>query len=75
MLANSTYDFAPITPTHLYHCVNDELVPLSSSEFTAAHMKSLGAKNVELIPINPECDHISSVIPSILSAKMWFDTF
>ena len=75
MLANSTYDFAPTTPTRLYHGVNDELVPLSSSEFTVAHMKSLGAKNIELIPIDSEWDHISSVIPSILSAKMWFDTF
>ncbi len=75
MIANSTYDFAPTTPTRLYHGVNDELVPMSCSEFTIAHMKSLGAQHVELIPLNSEWDHISSVIPSMLSAKMWFDSF
>jgi pimeloyl-ACP methyl ester carboxylesterase len=75
MVANSTYSFAPTTPTRLYHAINDELIPYSSSVFTQDHMKSLGAKQVELVILSPEWDHVSSFRPSMLSAKRWFDTF
>jgi len=75
MVANSTYNFAPTTPTRLYHAINDELLPYSSSVFTQDHMKSLGAKQVELVILSSEWNHVSSFIPSMLLAKRWFDTF
>ena len=75
MVANNTYDFAPKTPTRLYHAINDELLPHSLSVFTCEHMKSLGAKDVEVVTLGSQWGHESSFIPSTLLAKRWFDTF
>lgn len=75
MEGNSTFNFKPSTPTRLYHGRDDELVPFSISETTCAHMRQLGASDVEVVDIGSGVSHEYSFIPSTLMAKQWFDSF
>ena len=73
LAGNSTFRFAPVTPTRLYHGIDDELLPYSMSEMTCAYMKQLGAKDVEVVNVGAGIGHEKSIIPSFLLAKRWFD--
>ncbi len=74
MTENNTYNFAPITPTRLYHAQSDELAPYSVSEIAYNQMISLGADDVQLINLGTGLDHVGSIFPGTLLAKKWFDT-
>lgn len=74
MVMNSPYNFAPITPTRLYHAQDDKTAPYTVSEIAYNKMISLGADDVELINLGPNIDHASSIFPGTLLAKIWFDT-
>lgn len=74
MVMNNTYNFAPITPTRLYHAQSDELAPYSVSEIAYNKMISLGADDVQLINLGTGIGHVESIFPGTLLAKKWFDT-
>jgi len=73
MATNITCDFAPTTPTRLYHAVNDGLVTYSLSVYARDRMNALGAEDLELVQLAPQWGHISGIFPFTLSAKRWFD--
>ncbi len=73
MATDVTCDFAPATPTRLYHAPNDELVTYSLSVYARDRMNALGAANLELVPLDPQWGHVSGILPFTLSAKRWFD--
>lgn len=79
MTENNTYDFLPVTPTRLYHSNSDELVPYATSEMTCAHMKSLGASDVDVVDSGDhtidDSSHLGSFYSSLPMIKEWFDTF
>jgi len=68
-------NFAPITPTRLYHGKDDELVPYSYSVDSCNKMKALGAVDIEVVDVGSGYSHVGSFVPSIVRAKFWFDTF
>ena len=74
MVENNTYNFAPITPTRLYHAQSDELAPYAVSEIAYNQMISLGADDVQLINLGTGIGHVDSIFPGTLLAKKWFDT-
>jgi len=74
MATNITCDFAPITPTRLYHAINDELVTYSLSVYARDRMNALGAEDLELVQLGPQWGHISGILPFTLSVKRWFDS-
>ena len=68
-------NFAPITPTRLYHGKDDELLPYSYSVDSCNKMKALGAVDIEVVDVGSGYTHVSSFVPSVIRAKFWFDTF
>jgi dipeptidyl aminopeptidase/acylaminoacyl peptidase len=58
---NNCYSWLPSSPLQLYHGTNDTYVPYFNSETAFNAMISLGATNVELIPIN-EGTHETSIM-------------
>ena len=68
-------NFAPTTPTRLYHGKDDELVPYSYSVDSCNKMKALGAVDIEVVDVGSGYSHVGSFVPSIVRAKFWFDTF
>jgi len=74
MEGNNAYNFLPKTPIRLYHSSGDKLVPYIQSELTCARMKLLGTADVEVVNVG-NYDHEASLIPALLMAKKWFDSF
>jgi len=74
MILNIPYNFAPTTPTRLYHAKSDEIAPYSGAEIAYNKMISLGADDVELIDLGSNLTHEQSIFPGTLLAMRWFDT-
>jgi hypothetical protein len=68
------YQWKPIAPTRLYHCDGDQDVLFANSQVAYSNFVALGATDVQLINPLPGADHGGCVLPSLLSAKAWFDT-
>jgi len=68
-------NFAPISPTRLYHGKDDELLPYSFSLDSCIKMKDLGAVDIEVVDVGSGYSHVESFVPSVIRAKFWFDTF
>jgi hypothetical protein len=74
MILNDPYNFAPITPTRLYHAKSDAIAPYSGAEIAYDKMSSLGAYDLELIDLGSNLAHDQSIFPGTLLALRWFDT-
>ncbi|MFO7600218.1 MAG: hypothetical protein R6X27_10475 [Candidatus Desulfacyla sp.] len=72
---NVINNFAPVSPTRLYHAKDDELVPYSCSVDSCKQMQALGAVDIEVVDVGSGYSHGGSFVPSVLRAKFWFDTF
>ncbi len=70
---NDTYDWRPTAPMRLYYATADTDVPPQNALTAAARMQSLGA-DVHAVSLGP-LDHTGAVVPAILAARAWFDTF
>jgi len=70
---NSTFDWYPEAPTTLFHGSSDDIVPYAISLKTYRSMKRK-CDNVELRDVGP-LDHIGAIIPCMLEARKWFDSF
>lgn len=59
---NNSFDWAPKAPIIMYHGTADDYVPFFNAEDALNAMRSRGATNVQLIPIEGG-DHFSSITP------------
>ncbi|GGG21218.1 lipase family protein [Pontibacter amylolyticus] len=71
---NSFNSWVPQSPTRLYHGTADVIVPYANSQQTYERMKSAGAPNLELIPIQ-NGNHGSSLIPMLVDLIPWMQSF
>ena len=72
-LDNSLLDWIPAVPTKFYHGDADELVPYQNSVEARDIFLSRGS-NVQLFTI-PGGTHETSIIPSVIDAFTWFQSF
>ena len=70
---NDLYRWTPRARMHLYHCRGDTIVPYANSLVAYQSFTNGGASGVALIDVGP-LDHEAGYIPSVLTAKQWFDT-
>ncbi len=70
---NSLLNWAPKTPTRLFHGTSDEVVYYETSVTTYNNLKAAGAANIELISI-PGGTHETTVKPMILGVLPWFQS-
>jgi pimeloyl-ACP methyl ester carboxylesterase len=73
---NDLYQWTPIAPMQMYHCDGDQDVLPANTQVAYSNFMARGATQV-LPPINPApgADHSGCVLPSLIDAKTWFDTF
>ncbi|WP_240676070.1 alpha/beta fold hydrolase [Botryobacter ruber] len=71
---NSLTDWAPQSPTRLYHGTADMIVPYSNSEKTFAALKARGAKNITFTPI-PGGAHNTSFETMLEDIIPWMQSF
>ncbi|MCP5517885.1 MAG: hypothetical protein H7A45_11595 [Verrucomicrobiales bacterium] len=71
---NSLLDWTPVSPLRLYHCTGDQDVVFANSIAARDAFAARGAA-VELIEPAPGADHGGCVMPSLLDALAWFETF
>ncbi|HEY5913930.1 MAG TPA: lipase family protein [Verrucomicrobiae bacterium] len=74
LVDNDLYRWTPRAPLRLYHCAADRDVVIANSEVAYASFQALGATQVQLIDPLPTADHGGCAQPSLLSAKVWFDS-
>jgi alpha/beta superfamily hydrolase len=72
---NDVYDWTPAAPMRLYHCSGDEDVLYANSIKARDTFHSRGATEVLLIDSLPGGDHGDCVLPSLILAKEWFDSW
>ena len=74
-VANDIYDWAPRTPTRLFHGVNDSVVPYANASTTRDTMLAAGSTRVELIDCNIPLlarDHENCVPDYLSEVFSWF---
>lgn len=71
---NDTYDWAPVSPTLLYYCTQDEQVPFQNALLADSVMQDNGSMVVEAVSGGP-FDHGGCVIPAYLATIAFFDQF
>ncbi|MCP5244516.1 MAG: hypothetical protein H6937_00545 [Burkholderiales bacterium] len=69
---NDVYRWKPISPTRLYHCLDDDRVPYENSNVAIDFFTAAGA-NVELETLFSG-NHIDCAVPALLNGSTWFDT-
>ena len=72
---NGLCDWTPSTPLRLYHCSGDQDVIVANSKVAAAGFQARGATNVVWLDPLPGANHGGCAQPSLLAAKIWFDSF
>jgi len=75
MRDNDLYDWSSTAPIRMFHCDGDVTVPMSNSEKALQSFSSKGITNVSLVNPLSGGTHSSCLIPSIIAAKNWFNTF
>jgi pimeloyl-ACP methyl ester carboxylesterase len=74
LLNNSLQNWAPKSPTRLYHGTADEIVPLENTKRTYDRFVAQGAKQTEFIPIS-KGTHGSAFLPMLQSVIPWMQSF
>jgi len=72
---NDVYQWKPSTPLRLYHCSGDQDVVVANTQVALASFQAQGVTNVVWIDTLPAADHGGCSQPSLLAAKLWFDSF
>ena len=72
---NDTYDWAPVAPTRLYYCGNDDQVPIENTLVAESTMLANGAADVQAVNINPSFNHTQCVFPAVQSSIVFFKSF
>jgi Secretory lipase len=71
---NDLYDWAPETPTRLYHCTADDTVPFANSQLAFDTFTANGSSSVKLMPLSFG-GHVDCAAPALILGKFWFDSF
>ena len=72
---NDLYRWSPETPTHLYHCSGDTVVPFENAQVAHSNFVANGSTNVMLIdPSPPGSDHGDGAVYCFTAALEWFDS-
>jgi hypothetical protein len=71
---NDVFRWTPRSPLRLYHCAGDQDVPFANSQVAFEAFQAAGASQVQLLDLNPNADHGGCTLPSLLAAKVWFDS-
>ncbi len=69
---NDVYEFRANTPTRLYYCEADDIVPFENTIFADSAMQILGASDLEAIHVNPNADHGQCAVEAIPLAIDYF---
>jgi hypothetical protein len=72
---NDLYRWTPRAPLRLYHCAADADVIYANSVVAFQAFQARGATQVKLLDPLSTGDHGSCVLPSLIDAKRWFDSF
>jgi hypothetical protein len=65
----------PLSPTRLYYCQSDEVVPYQNALVALQAFQQQQAPLVEGIDLGTGLDHVGCVAPSLIGAKLWFEGF
>ncbi|MCB1948163.1 MAG: prolyl oligopeptidase family serine peptidase [Burkholderiales bacterium] len=69
---NDVYRWTPVSPTRLYHCLDDDRVPYENSTVAIDHFAAAGADvRLETLFFG---NHSDCAIPALLSGNAWFDS-
>ncbi len=72
---NDLYDWKPVSPVKMFHCDADLNVPYQNSVNALNKFKENGATDVSLINPLQGGNHSTCLIPSLIAAKEWFNSF
>ncbi len=70
---NSLLSWNPKSPIHLYHSVEDEIVPYAISVNAQQVLSGRSSSTVDLFTV-PTGSHTGAAVPIVLSALEWFDS-
>jgi len=71
---NDLYDWSPQSPVRLYHCAADSVVPMVNSVLARDAFLANGVVDAALVDPSPSADHGDCAIPSVIAARIWFDS-
>ncbi|ACF14425.1 conserved hypothetical protein [Chloroherpeton thalassium ATCC 35110] len=74
LMKNDIYNWKPISPTTLYHSLEDDNVPYENSVKAYEQFVKNGATSVRLDTLHAG-KHTEAAIPIMLKAMKWFKTF
>jgi len=72
---NDLYDWTPVAPIRMFHCNGDLTVPMANSEKALQSFIDKGVTNAELVNPFEGGTHSTCLLPSILGAKKWINSF
>lgn len=72
--ANNMYDWVPEAPVTFSYCRMDEQVAYENTLVAADYMINNGASDIIVIERDSTFGHVDCALPSILGAKVWFDS-
>lgn len=72
---NDLYRWIPRAPLRMYHCAGDRTVPKANSEIALASFLALEATDVSLEDPLPAADHGGCILPSLVAAQAWLNSF
>jgi len=72
---NDLYDWTPVAPIRMFHCNGDVTVPMANSEKALQSFIDKGVTNVDLVNPFEGGTHSTCLLPSILGAKNWINSF
>lgn len=75
LLENTLLNWAPRAPLRLYRCSGDLDVVPENSQSAYDAFRAHGATQVELLDPDPGANHDDCAVPTLLSMKIWFDSF
>jgi pimeloyl-ACP methyl ester carboxylesterase len=67
---NDVYRWTPVSPTRLYHCLDDDIVPYANATVALEYFTAVGA-DVELETLSFD-SHVDCAVPALLSGNSWF---
>jgi len=74
LMENDLYDWTPVSPTTLYHSIEDDNVPYENSVKAYESFVKNGATALKLDTLHAGT-HTEAAVPSILKAMKWFESF
>lgn len=72
---NDVYDWAPVAPTRLYYCIDDDQVPYRNSIVAYETMIGNGSTSVDAFNIGPNLSHTQCAIPTLTLTLFFFNNY